>query len=115
MTSSKAASSANLPINSLPRCTPSPAPGIPQPATSEPIYFFREFAVRPEHQGKGHGRSLHNALLKTRSERLAHLLVRQDNPVQHTYRHWGWHVAGVIQPFEDAPVMNAMVLRLPIE
>lgn len=73
-------------------------PDIPQPTTSEPIYFFREFAVRPEHQGKGHGRSLHNALLKTRSERLAHLLVRQDNPVQHTYRHWGWHVAGVIQP-----------------
>lgn len=90
-------------------------PEVPIPEIPVPIYFFREFAVDPACQGKGYGRLLHDALLKTRPERLAHLLVRQDNPAQNAYLHWGWHIVGQVQPFSDAPVMDAMVLRLPIE
>jgi GNAT superfamily N-acetyltransferase len=81
-------------------------------STDEPIYFFREFAVDPSYQGGGYGRLLHDALLQTRTERLAHLLVRQDNPAKATYLHWGWQIVGQVQPFDDAPVMDAMVLRL---
>jgi GNAT superfamily N-acetyltransferase len=88
-------------------------PDIPVSSVQEPIYFFREFAVDPGHQGKGYGRLLHDALLKTRSERLAHLLVRQDNPAKSTYTLWGWQIAGQVQPFPEAPVMDAMVRVLP--
>jgi GNAT superfamily N-acetyltransferase len=85
------------------------------PQAPEPVYFFREFAVGPAHQGEGYGRLLHGALLKNRPERLAHLLVRPDNPAKSVYQHWGWQIVGHVQPFPDAPVMDVMVLRLPIE
>lgn len=91
------------------------SPGIPASAAAEPIYFFREFAVDPGHQGEGYGRLLHDALLKTRPERLAHLLVRQDNPAKDAYTHWGWRTVGQVQPFADAPVMDAMVRVLPLD
>jgi GNAT superfamily N-acetyltransferase len=90
-------------------------PDVSVQKTSEPIYFFREFAVHPDHQGKGYGKLLHDALLKTRPERLAHLLVRQDNPAKDAYQHWGWHIVGQVQPFSDAPVMDAMVLVLRLD
>jgi GNAT superfamily N-acetyltransferase len=90
-------------------------PDVSVATTADPIYFFREFAVDPECQGKGYGRLLHDALLMARPESLAHLLVRQDNPAKHAYARWGWHIVGQVQPFDDAPVMDAMVLRLPIE
>jgi GNAT superfamily N-acetyltransferase len=89
-----------------------PETGIPQEPV--PIYFFREFAVHPAQQGKGYGRKLHDALLKTRPEPLAHLLVRSDNPAKTSYLHWGWHVVGKVQPFEDAPALDAMVRVLPV-
>jgi hypothetical protein len=47
--------------------------------------------------------------LNTRPERLAHLLVRPDNPAKETYLHWGWRTVGHIRPFPDAPAMDAMV------
>jgi GNAT superfamily N-acetyltransferase len=90
-------------------------PDIPVPSAQEPIYFFREFAVDPSYQGKGYGRLLHDALLKTRPERLAHLLVRQNNPAKSTYMRWGWQIAGQVQPFPEAPVMDAMVRALPLD
>jgi GNAT superfamily N-acetyltransferase len=89
-------------------------PDVAVTATEEPIYFFREFAVDPSCQGRGYGRLLHDKLLETRPERLAHLLVRQGNPAKAAYTHWGWRIVGQVQPFDDAPVMDAMVLRLPI-
>lgn len=85
------------------------------PDRPEPIYFFREFSVHPEHQGHGYGRLLHDSLLRGRPEPLAHLLVRQDNPVKDIYQHWGWRIVGQIRPFENSPVMDAMIIRLPIE
>jgi GNAT superfamily N-acetyltransferase len=89
-------------------------PEIPIPDPPEPIYFFREFAVDPKQQGKGYGRRLHDALLKTRPESLAHLLVRPDNPAEATYLHWGWQMVGQVQPFSDAPALHAMVRVLPV-
>lgn len=87
---------------------------ISVPSCDEPVYFFREFAIAPASQGKGYGRLLHDTLLKDRPERLAHLLVRQDNPAKNAYQHWGWQIAGKVQPFADAPVLDAMVIELPL-
>jgi len=80
------------------------------PSTPEPIYVFREFAVDPDYQGEGYGRLLHDALLRTRPERLAYLLVRPDNTAARlAYQSWGWQKVGQTQPFPDAPVMDVMV------
>lgn len=89
-------------------------PDIATDSADEPIYLFREFAVDPAWQGKGYGRLLHDALLKRRPERLAHLLVRQDNPAKSTYTRWDWRVVGQVQPFPDAPVLDAMIHVLPL-
>jgi GNAT superfamily N-acetyltransferase len=90
-------------------------PDVPVPEDPEPVYIFREFAVDSSFQGKGHGRVLHNALLKTRPERLAHLLVRPDNiAAKSAYLSWGWKTIGHVQPFSDAPVMDAMCRVLPV-
>lgn len=82
---------------------------------TESIYIFREFAVHPEHQSKGHGRELHNALLTGRPERLACLAVRVDNKqAAGAYLAWGWRRVGTIQPFPDSPVLDQMVHPLPL-
>jgi GNAT superfamily N-acetyltransferase len=60
-------------------------PELPIPDTMAPVYFLREFAVHPSCQGQGYGRRLHDAILRTRSEGLAHLLVRPENPAKTTY------------------------------
>ena len=90
-------------------------PDFPVPDENEPIYIFREFAVHPEHQGKGYGRQLHDELLRGRPERLARLVVRVDN-VQATgaYLSWGWWKIASDQPFPDSPVMHVMVRPLPL-
>ena len=90
-------------------------PEMQIPQEPQPIYFFREFAVHPEHQGKGYGRKIHDALLKTRTEQLAHLLVRTDNQAKASYLNWGWLVVGKVQPFDDAPTMDAMIRNLPLD
>jgi ribosomal protein S18 acetylase RimI-like enzyme len=76
---------------------------------NEPVYIFREFAVSPDHQGKGYGRRIHDELLGDRPERLACLYVRVDN-VQATgaYLSWGWQKIGSEQPFPDSPVLHMM-------
>ena len=81
----------------------------------EPIYIFREFAVHPDHQGKGYGRQIHNELLCGRPERLACLYVRMDN-VQATgaYLSWGWQKIASEQPFADSPVLHVMARVLPL-
>jgi ribosomal protein S18 acetylase RimI-like enzyme len=60
-------------------------------ADSVPMYMFREFAAHPDHQRRGVGRQLHDALVDPRPEPVAELLVRKDNvPAQAAYRSWGW-------------------------
>ncbi|GAB3835815.1 GNAT family N-acetyltransferase [Kribbella italica] len=88
-------------------------PGWGLPAESEPLYMFREFATDPEHQRKGVGRRVHDALLEGRPEPAAELLVRKDNvPAQAAYRSWGWVQLGEKQPFPDSPVFDRLVLNL---
>lgn len=77
------------------------------------VYLFREFAVHPDHQGKGYGRAIHDALLADRPEAVASLLVRVGNPVKDMYQSWGWRVIGRRQPFADSPVMEEMARPLP--
>jgi GNAT superfamily N-acetyltransferase len=80
--------------------------------TGARTFAFREFMVRKEHQGRGIGRRLHDELLAGRPEERATLLVRVDNPARDLYLRWGWSVVGTIQPFPDAPAMEAMVRPL---
>lgn len=80
-----------------------------------PIYIFREFAVAPPSQGQGVGHAIHDHLLATRPEALAHLLVRTDNEkARRAYVSWGWRKIGEVRPFEDSPLMEAMVVQLPM-
>jgi GNAT superfamily N-acetyltransferase len=89
-------------------------PDFPATDDNEPLYIFREFAVHPDHQGKGYGRQIHNELLRERPERLAVLYVRTDN-VQATgaYLSWGWLKIASEQPFPDSPVLHVMARPLP--
>jgi GNAT superfamily N-acetyltransferase len=69
--------------------------------------------VRQAWQRRGYARALHDALLLGRSEERAALLVIPDNvPAHSAYLSWGWYALGKLQPFEDAPVYDAMVLDL---
>jgi GNAT superfamily N-acetyltransferase len=87
---------------------------IPVPPTG--VYIFREFAVRSAHQQHGYGHQIHDALLDSRSEQLAHLLVRTDNErARRAYLAWGWRKIGELRPFEDSPLMEQMVIALPVE
>jgi GNAT superfamily N-acetyltransferase len=90
-------------------------PGLSRPDDSAPVYIFREFAVHPDWQRRGVGRVLHDALLSTRPEPLAHLLVRQDNArARAAYLSWGWRRIGRQRPFPDSQVFDAMVRTLPL-
>jgi GNAT superfamily N-acetyltransferase len=89
-------------------------PGRPGPVQETDVYIFRELNVRPEHQGHGYGRELHDALLDRRPESVAHLLVRKDNDrARRAYFSWGWRRIGELRPFQDAPLMDEMVIALP--
>ncbi len=96
--------------SALPSVSPPDASAEPAP-----VYIFREFAVRPDWQRRGVGRVLHDALLSTRPEPLAHLLVRQDNArARAAYLSWGWRRIGQQRPFPDSQVFDAMVRTLPL-
>jgi GNAT superfamily N-acetyltransferase len=90
-------------------------PDVPVPDEDEPVYVFREFAVHPDHQGKGYGRLIHDELLRGRPERLARLAVRTDKAqATGAYLSWGWQKLASERPFPDAPMMYIMVRRLPL-
>ncbi len=88
-------------------------PELAAPGTDESVYVFRELAVHPDHHRQGHGRTMHDALLADRPERLATLVVRKNNvPAQAAYRSWGWRKLGDRQPFPDSPVFDELVRPL---
>jgi len=69
--------------------------------------------LRVAYRRRGYARALHDALLKARPEQRAALLVLPDNiPARTAYLAWGWYQIGELQPFPDAPVYEAMVLKL---
>jgi len=69
--------------------------------------------VREAWRRRGYARALHDALLADRIEERAALLVRPENvPATSAYQSWGWQKLGELQPFDSAPVYDAMVLEL---
>jgi len=62
---------------------------------------------------QGIARTLHDLLMSSRREERATLLVRQDNQAaQAAYASWGRQKIGLLQPFPDAPVYDALILPL---
>jgi ribosomal protein S18 acetylase RimI-like enzyme len=91
--------------------------GEPDPELTEEdgarTFALTEMMVRQAYRRRGYARALHDALLSDRHERRATLLVRPDNDAARSaYRSWGWYNVGDLQPFDDAPVFEAMVREL---
>lgn len=81
--------------------------------TGDRTFALNELMVRPGWRRRGYARALHDSLLQHRTEARATLLVNPDNlPALAAYRSWGWYQLGRLQPFEDAPVFEAMVRDL---
>lgn len=62
-------------------------------------------------RGKGVARRIHDALLATRSEPNATLMVNPaagDGKVQRLYERWGYAVIGAVQPSPESPVLACM-------
>ncbi|MGA6165848.1 GNAT family N-acetyltransferase [Amycolatopsis magusensis] len=77
----------------------------------ERTFAVTQLMVLPARQRQGHGRALHDALLRRRPERRATLLVKPDNvPARTAYLSWGWELFGQVRPFEDAPVYDSLML-----
>lgn len=74
-------------------------------------FALNELVVAPDRR-RGYGRMLHDALLNSRPEERAALLVRPDNPASALYRKLGWQEIGRQQPFPDSPTFRSMVLPL---
>ncbi|NED57582.1 GNAT family N-acetyltransferase [Micromonospora aurantiaca] len=74
-------------------------------------YAVCELLVRRSWQRRGIARALHDALLSTRREARATLLVRPDNvAAQQAYDSWGWQPAGWLRPTrEGAPLFEVRV------
>lgn len=81
--------------------------------TGRRTFAGNEIMVRSPWRGRGYARALHDALRRTRTEERATLLVRPDNTAARTaYLSWGWRKIGELQPFDDSPVFDAMILEL---
>jgi ribosomal protein S18 acetylase RimI-like enzyme len=76
-------------------------------------FALTEIMVGTAWRRRGYARVLHDALLTDRREQRATLLVLPDNvPAKAAYLAWGWYKLGELQPFDDAPVYDAMMLEL---
>jgi len=72
-----------------------------------------EIMVRQPWRGKGIARGIHDELMGQRQEARASLLVDSEHPkVRALYESWGYRKVGQMQPFEDSPRYDAMVLDL---
>lgn len=81
--------------------------------TGQRTFAVTDLLVRPLWRRRGYARTLHDALLENRRESRATLLVLPDNtPACMAYRSWGWYKIGELQPFADAPTLDAMVRPL---
>ncbi|WP_344425564.1 GNAT family N-acetyltransferase [Amycolatopsis minnesotensis] len=76
-------------------------------------FAVTQLMVVPGWQRRGYAHRLHGALLDGRAEERATLLVKPDNvPARTAYLSWGWHLFGQVQPFDDAPVYDALMYEL---
>jgi ribosomal protein S18 acetylase RimI-like enzyme len=69
--------------------------------------------VRVEFRRRGYAKKMHDALLSSRSEKRATLLVHPANvAARSAYYSWGWYKIGDLQPFSDAPIYEALLKDL---
>ncbi|WP_262508392.1 GNAT family N-acetyltransferase [Streptomyces spongiicola] len=85
--------------------------------TEEPenpsTFSLSELTVRPKWRKTGAAEQLHEALLASRDEALAVLLVDTTHPrVQALYESWQYRKVGERQPFPDSPVYAVMLRSL---
>lgn len=81
--------------------------------TGDRTFAINEIMVLEQWRRRGIAHRLHDALLEGATEERATLLVLPDNlAAQAAYRSWGWQKLGKLQPFNDAPVYDAMLLNL---
>jgi hypothetical protein len=96
-----------------------------QPPLTDPAFTredgHRTFAlfeviVKPEHQGHGIGRQIHDHLLATRSEQRVTTATHHGNThARNTYTTWGYHHIGTRQPTPPAPLIDVyLYTRTPI-
>ncbi|MBM9509183.1 GNAT family N-acetyltransferase [Actinacidiphila acididurans] len=78
-------------------------------------FAVSELMVRPKWRKTGVSHRLHRALLDSRDEDLAVLIVDVNLPkVQALYESWGYRPVGRRQPFPDSPLFNVMLAELPL-
>ncbi|WP_351234392.1 GNAT family N-acetyltransferase [Streptomyces sp. NPDC002133] len=76
-------------------------------------FSLSELMVRPKWRKTGTAERLHEALLTSRDEALAVLLVDSTHPgVQALYESWEYRKVGERQPFPDSPVYAVMLRSL---
>jgi ribosomal protein S18 acetylase RimI-like enzyme len=90
-----------------------------QPPLTDPTFTredgHRTFAlfeviVKPEHQGQGIGRRIHDSLLAKRSEQRVTLATHHGNThARNTYTRWGYRHIGTRQPPPPAPLLDVFL------
>lgn len=91
-------------------------PPLPEAFTGETgvrTFALSELMVRSPWRGTGASLRIHGALMASRREERATLLVHKDHvKVRALYEAWGYETVGECVPFEGAPELCAMVLPL---
>ncbi|MFC5724137.1 GNAT family N-acetyltransferase [Streptomyces gamaensis] len=81
--------------------------------TGSRTFAVSEVMVGPPWRKTGTSTRLHDELITGRPEERATLLVDSAHPkVQALYETWGYTAIGQTKPFDDAPVMTAMIRTL---
>ncbi|NUT36209.1 MAG: GNAT family N-acetyltransferase [Hamadaea sp.] len=81
--------------------------------TGRRTFALNYVMTRRAYRRRGIARALHDALMHSRTEERATLLVLPDNVAAvSAYRAWGWEKIGELRPFDDAPKYDAMILKL---
>jgi GNAT superfamily N-acetyltransferase len=91
-------------------------PPLPEAFTAETgarTFALSELMVRAPWRGTGTAQRIHDALMTSRKEQRATLLVHKEHgKVRDLYEGWGYRTVGEAVPFEGAPDLCAMVLTL---
>jgi ribosomal protein S18 acetylase RimI-like enzyme len=78
-------------------------------------FAINEIMVDANYRRQGIATRLHSALLSSRRESRATLLVEPENEAARAaYLHWGWSDVGELKPFPDSPTYMSMILSLPL-
>ncbi|GGX58596.1 GNAT family N-acetyltransferase [Streptomyces chartreusis] len=86
---------------------------LSHPPADTSTFAVSELMVRPKWRKTGTAERLHAALVESRPEAQAVLLVDPDHPkVQALYEAWGYREVGRRQPFPDSPNYAVMLRDL---